>query len=152
MNALTVAQLKNHRQAIETRGLEAVREAYTDLSKNGYGYASWAEGVVNGTKLTGVAAMQFLRNSYYQNTCQILSNEKIIKIMEDMAKRTMDEYINIAENSSDKKLNRNLNFRETENIHKNAFEGNGLNLDNWTLHFPMSVICKKYGDAAVERM
>ena len=143
--SLTVEQLVRHRESLNGGGVEASRKVYADLKNNGYGYAGWAEGVVKGNTIVGSGAVIYLRESYSSANCKPLSNEKVRLIMEDMAKATLDKYIEIAESSPDKKLNRDLDYTEAEDIHREVFEKHGLNLDNWTPHLPMQLLHKSAG-------
>ncbi len=68
-----------------------------------------------------------------------------------MAKRTLDEYIKKAK-AAGGELSSDLNYEETRNIHKNVFDDNNLEMDNWTLDLPMELYRQKYGEAAQERV
>ncbi|MCA3239488.1 MAG: hypothetical protein ING32_15140, partial [Curvibacter sp.] len=151
-NAITTAQLQQYRQAIENGGASAAAQVYAELYAQGYNYAGWAEGVAKGNTITGLSALDFLKDSYFAATCNKLSDAQIDKIRADMAKRTLDEYIKIAENSPSGKLERDLTYKETKDVHKDAFEGNDLSLKNWTLDTPMEIIRQQHGDQVVENL
>jgi len=117
-NAITTAQLQQYRQAIENGGASAAAQVYAELYAQGYNYAGWAEGVARGNSITGLSALDFLKDSYFAATCKKLSDAQIDKIRADMAKRTLDEYIKIAENSPNGKLERDLTYKETKDVHQ----------------------------------
>ncbi len=116
-NAITTAQLQQYKQAIENGGASAAAQVYAELYAQGYNYAGWAEGVAKGNSITGLSALDFLKDSYFAATCNKLSDAQIDKIRSDMAARTLDEYIEISKQSGGE-LTRDLNYAETKEIHK----------------------------------
>jgi Ca2+-binding RTX toxin-like protein len=55
-------------------------------------------------------------------------------------------------NDSGGQVSRDVNFRETEIFHREAFEKNSLGLDNWTLNVPMEIVRQTQGDEAAEEL
>ena len=51
---LTLAQIKQLRDSVNTGGVNAARQVYRQLYDKGYNYAGWALGVANGDSITGV--------------------------------------------------------------------------------------------------
>ncbi|MDR1423178.1 MAG: hypothetical protein LBI92_01010 [Azoarcus sp.] len=150
--AITSEKLQDYRTAIETGGVGAVGQVYADLYAKGYNYTGWAEGVAKGNSITGLTALHYMGESYYDEHGTILSEAQVDKIRIDMALRTLDEYRRIAVNEGDGILTRDLNYRETKAVHEETFRDNHLSLDNWTLNTPMELIRQKYGDETVERL
>lgn len=148
---ISLGELQQYRKILDVGGVDAAGQVYKELYDKGYDYAGWAEGVAKGNKLTGWAALYFLGEAYYDDACQFISNEKIRKVKSDMAKRTLDEYIRVAQEEGGE-LTRDLKFDEVNDIHKEVFDKNGLEIDNWTLSLPMKVIREKHGEVFQERV
>ena len=83
--------------------------------------------------------------------CRNLTPQQIDKIRTDMADKTLEKYKEIADNNGGK-LDRDLTYKETKDIHERVFQDNGLGLDNWTINTPMEIIRERSGDEAVERL
>lgn len=100
-NPITVAQLEQYRQQIRSGGVDGAAQVYASLYAQGYNYAGWAGGVAEGNTLSGVGALSFIQGNTldYSGNPRGLTKEQMDKIRIDMAIRTIDEYINIAEGS-----------------------------------------------------
>lgn len=153
MNNLTSAQLLGYRDRINSGGVSGAREVYADLHDQGYGYAGWAEGVATGNTVTGQSALDFLNSTALLGmggeACRNLTTSQVDQIRTDMALGYINKLIDIADKNNGI-LNRDVNFRETADFHRAAFERNSLTLENWTLNTPMELIQQEKGDEAVE--
>ena len=152
---ITSAQLQSLQQSVQTGGVSAAAAAYSSLYARGYNYAGWAEGVARSDSLAGSAALKYLKETAIMgmggDQCKNLTSTQIDKIRTDMASETLKKYKEIADNNGGK-LNRDLTYKETRDIHEKVFQENGLSLDNWTLNTPMEIIGERSGEEAVERL
>jgi hypothetical protein len=149
---ITSQELLDYRKAIEKGGVAAVGQVYAELYAKGYNYAGWAEGVAKGNSLTGLVALHYMNESYYDEHGSLIPKAQVDKIRVDMALYTLDQYIYIAEHEGGGLLSRDLGYDETKNPHAKTFEENDLSLNNWTLNIPMELVRQKYGDEAVEEL
>ena len=115
MREVTTAQLRHYKEMIASGGVDAASRMYGELYGMGYNYAGWAEGVSRGNSITGLSAIDFLQDSYFSATCQYLTQDQVDQIRRDMAQRTLDEYIRIAE-ASGGTLSRDLRYEETKDL------------------------------------
>lgn len=154
-SSLSIEQLGSYKKRIVAGELEEAIKIYSELYSLGYNYAGWARGIATGATITGVAALDFLSASALLGIggaeCKYLPPEKIDRIRLNMAEGYVSALIDIAQ-SSGGKVSRDVSFRETSNFHSQAFLGNGLTINNWTLNVPMSLLGKTLGDAAVEKI
>ena len=152
---VTSAQLQSLQQSLQSGGAAAAADAYNWLYAQGYNYAGWAEGVARGDSFAGNAALKYLRETAIMgmggDQCRNLTPQQIDKIRTDMADKTLEKYKEIADNNGGK-LDRDLTYKETKDIHERVFQDNGLGLDNWTINTPMEIIRERSGDEAVERL
>ncbi|WP_421564455.1 calcium-binding protein, partial [Paracidovorax sp. MALMAid1276] len=152
---MTTFQLISYRDSIDVGGLGAALQMYEALYSQGYNYAGWAQGVATGTAITGQAALDYLGGTAMLglggDACRNLTQVQMDQIRVDMAKGYINTLIAIADGNDDV-LNRDVNFGETSDFHKIAFEKNNLSLDNWTLHTPMEILRLQKGQDAVEEM
>lgn len=152
---VTSAQLQSLQQSVKAGGAAAAADAYSSLYAQGYNYAGWAEGVARGNSFAGNAALKYLQETAIMgmggDQCRNLTPAQIDKIRTDMADKTLEKYKEIADNNEGK-LDRDLTYKETKDIHERVFQDNGLGLDNWTLDTPMEIIRERSGDEAVERL
>ena len=153
---VTIQELKAYRQNIENAGtlgkkLQAVIDMYSDMQAKGYTYAGWAKGVAAEDTITGKSAIQFMKNSavQYQNrdlNSWYSTDSEYIKF--DMAFGYLDTLI---KNTGEKGyVTRDPSFQEIRAFHKQAFEKNGLSIQNWTLEVPMQIIKNCYGGTAAQ--
>jgi hypothetical protein len=147
-------QLKAYKDQIAKGGVEAVRQVYQTLYDKGYNYAGWALGVATGNTITGQSALQFLQSTALlgldSKTCKDLSAVQIDQIRVKMADATLDKMIEVAKREGN--LSRELDYRETQEFHAQAFQASSLNINNWTLQAPMDLLGKVYGQAYVEQV
>ncbi|HFQ91740.1 MAG TPA: hypothetical protein ENK29_02535, partial [Chromatiales bacterium] len=150
---LTLAQIKQLRDSVNTGGVNAARQVYRQLYDKGYNYAGWALGVANGDSITGVSALNYLDASAMMglggDQCRNLSSAEIDKIRVDMATGYLDTLYQIAQKNGGT-VARDVKYKETRAFHQQGFVKNGLSLDNWTLNIPMEMIRREYGDQTVE--
>ena len=59
-NTLTLEQLQSFRHLLNAGN---VSQFYTLMRDNGYAYAGWAQGVVDGDTIAGLAALDYLNDS-----------------------------------------------------------------------------------------
>ncbi|WP_157768751.1 hypothetical protein [Paracidovorax avenae] len=83
------------------------------------------------------------------DACRNLTPAQIDSIRVDMSIGYINTLIDIAGRKNGI-VDRDVNFIETSNFHQQAFEKNGLTLENWTLNVPMEIIRREKGDKAVE--
>ena len=118
---ITSQELESYRDAINVGGVAAVGQVYADLYAQGYNYAGWAEGVAKGNSITGLSALHYMDESYYDEHGSILSDAWVDKIRVEMALRTLNEYIKIADKEGGGVLSRDLKYGETKAIHEDTF-------------------------------
>lgn len=130
-----------------------IGDFYDAMSNQGYGYAGWANGVAQGSSISGNSALHFLSGSAMMGIglelCKNLSPQVVDDVRRDMAQGYLNTLKNLA-NDSGGYVDRDVSARETENFHKKAFEENGLSIDNWTLKAPFDIIKMQKGESALE--
>jgi hypothetical protein len=62
---ITTQELQGYITTIETGGVGTVGQVYADLYAQGYNYAGWAQGVAEGSSITGLAALHYMNGSYF---------------------------------------------------------------------------------------
>ena len=166
LEALTSSQIKqyideindikriNKEEEIKAK-VEKACQIYDILNKRGYHYAGWGAGVARGDSITGVSALNFLKDTTIMGlsgeACRNLTSDKINLIRVDMAIGYLETLKNIADDSG-KIAVRDVNYKETQKFHEDAFKASNLTLDNWTLKTPMDLIQKTLGDEVVENV
>lgn len=149
---LSSTQLSQFVASMQNGSLAPV-DFYRYMQSQGYQYAGWAEGVATGNELAGIAAIDFLKKSAHDGVGGVpprdVTDQQIDAIRKDMAIGYAEALRKIAEKTNGV-LDRDVNFKETESFHKDAFEKNGLSIDNWTLKIPMDLIRETKGDSVVE--
>ncbi|RTL42127.1 MAG: hypothetical protein EKK49_01285, partial [Rhodocyclaceae bacterium] len=152
---ITVSDLEAYRGRISNGGVDGVHEVYNELQARGYEYAGWGDGVAKGDATTGLAAIDYLKetalNGSGTNQCRNLTDTEINKIRQDMAEGYVKTLIDIAKGNGGK-LNRDVTYDETRRFHEDAFKENGLGLDNWTLKIPLEIIEKEQGRDVAEKL
>ena len=150
----TLQQLNTYKNNIEAGGVNAAADFYSEMHSNGYGYAGWAQGVVNNNNTTGTSANGFLSGTAMMglggNECKSLTTAQSNSIKIDMAKGYVNALIENAEKNGGA-TTQDVNYEQTKDFHQIAFEKNGLSLENWTLSTPMDILRKRYGEEAVEK-
>ncbi len=152
---LYISDIDQYIENIKGGGVERARQIYDILNKQGYHYAGWAAGVAHGNTITGVSALNFLKDTSLTGlsgeACRNLTSDQIDKIRVDMAigyletlKKNAPAFSNI--------VIHDVNYKQTKEFHNKAFENSNLTLDNWTLETPMDLIQKTHGDEAVEEV
>ena len=153
--ALTTQQISQYITQIQNGGVEQARQVYDTLNAQGYNYAGWAAGVARGDSITGASALNFMQGTALMgmggDACRNLTQVQTDKIRVDMATGYLETLKGIAEESGNI-VTRDVNYKETEQFHKDAFVANNLTLDNWTLKTPIDLIRQNQGDAAVEKL
>ncbi len=127
---------------------------YSSLNDQGYAYANWAKGVVNGDTISGIAAIDYVKGTALMGlggpACQNLSPEAIQKIKLEMAKAYLEILATNAETSGGK-VTRDIRAGEVLGFHQTVLENNGLSIDNWMLTAPFAVLKQLGGDQLVEQ-
>lgn len=94
---LTTDQLKAYKERIDGGGLSEVRQVYAEMYAQGYNYAGWAGGVANGSSITGVSALEYLKGTALlgigADACKNLSDAQIDSIRLSMGKGYIDTLI-----------------------------------------------------------
>ena len=151
---MSITELTQYRTAMENGSMTPV-DFYNVMKANGYQYAGWAKGVATGMELAGIAAVDYLKNSARDGAGghppRTVTDQDIESVRRDMAIGYAKKLEDIA-NSKNGNLDRDVNFKETEDFHKTAFEKNGFTIDNWTLKIPMDLIRETQGEDAAERI
>jgi hypothetical protein len=73
---ISVTQLEQWQQLIETAGVDAAEQVYTEFYDMGYNYAGWANGVATGDLISGQAALEFIESTAAENGT-VLTPEQI---------------------------------------------------------------------------
>ncbi len=152
--ALTTQKISQYITQVQTGGVEQARQVYDSLNAQGYNYAGWAAGVARGDSITGLSALDYLQGTALMGlggeACRNLTQAQTDKIRVDMATSYLETLKGIADRSGGI-VKRDVGYRETQQFHKEAFEKNGLTLDNWTLKTPMDLLAQTKGEAYVEK-
>jgi len=152
--AISFEQLSKYRTQLES-GKMSIGEFYDSMESKGYHYASWAAGVARGDGISGVAALEYMKKTSIEGVGgepgRKLNDADVESVRKSMAMGYLKTVETIAQKNGGT-LNRDVNFQETENFHRKAFEDNHLKIDNWTLKIPMDLIKKTQGEPAVEKL
>jgi len=80
-NPITLTQLQNLQDTINSEGVDAAVRAYAFLNEQGYGYGGWARGVAAGDSISGQSALSYLQGTALMGiggeACRNLSQEHI---------------------------------------------------------------------------
>ena len=130
-----------------------ISDFYDQMSDAGYHYAEWANGVVKTDTLAGISAVDYLTGSAMMGLgmqeCRNLGDSQLQSIKSDMAKAYLYLMVDKA-NKQGGFVNADLNKDEVYNIHKEVFEKNHIDIQDWTLDAPFKIIEKLYGKDTVE--
>lgn len=152
-NPVSSAQLAQYKTQLET-GKISPGEFYDSMESQGYHYAGWGASVARGDGISGVAALDYMKTTAIEGagskSCRNLTDNEVDDVRKAMAMGYLRTLQEIAQKNGGT-LTRDVNFRETEDFHRKAFEANHLKIDNWTLKTPMDLIKKTEGEAAVEK-
>ena len=81
---LYISDIDQYIENIKGGGVEHARQIYDILNKQGYHYAGWAAGVARGNTITGVSALNFLKDTSLiglsGEACRNLTSAQIDKI------------------------------------------------------------------------
>lgn len=151
---LSAAQISQLIANVNAGGVAQARAAYEQLKGLGYGYAGWASGVATGDTIVGQTALDYLQGTALMglggDACRNLTPAQIDAIRVDMAKGYLQSLLaNAAANGGT--TSNDVTFRQAQDFHQDAFNRNGLGLDNWTLKVPMDLLRDAKGDAWVEQ-
>ena len=136
-----LAQLQQALGALSpAQGSNAVANAlsgiYSSLQNAGFQYAGWANGVNNADTIAGIAALQYLNSAALMGLgaeqCQNLSPQAMDALKIDMAKEYLKALDQIAKDNGGI-ADRDIKAEETWDIHKTAYDKNGLAISAWTL-------------------
>ncbi|BBB67689.1 hypothetical protein UNDYM_3436 [Undibacterium sp. YM2] len=144
-NSISSKELLQYRNALDSGQMTTV-QFYQNMLKKGYMYAGWAGGVAAGDEFAGIAALDYLKKSAADGAgghpSKVVTDNDIANIRRDMAYAYLTAMEKIASEGNGI-ANRDVNFFETEDFHKEVFEKNGFSIDNWTLKIPMDLIKKQ---------
>lgn len=147
---ISQAQLNGY-QDLVTGG--KIGEFYDIMNSQRYKYAGWANGVAQGSSISGNSALDFLAGTAMVGiggaACRNLSRNTIDSVRKDMAQGYLDTRKDIAA-ESDGYLSRDVNAKEVYDFHEVAFNESGLTIDNWTLKVPFDIIKNKKGEQGLE--
>lgn len=150
---LTTEQIHQLKDLVQNGDVQTVIEVYKGLQAQGYEYAGWARGVAATDSITGMAAMDYLSATAMMgvngNDGVTLTPAQADKIRKDMSIAYLDALEAIALDNRGV-VERDVNFQETRDFHKDVFEENGLAIQNWTLEEPMALLKELAGEAEVE--
>lgn len=137
--SLTTQQITTYIDRVNNGGLPQVLQVYDELYARGYNYAGWAAGVARGDTITGQSALKFLKDSavlgWSGGEGLNLSPEQIDRVRVAMSLGYLETLVGISGQTNGITA-RDVNFKETEKFHADAFEANNLSISNWTSRSP----------------
>jgi hypothetical protein len=142
-NTLTVSQLQSLTNQLATTSPGAsnfqsiVSNVYTQLSQNGYGYATLAEGVITCSTLSGNIAQNFI-SGYASSQGTTLTNTQTQKIELDLANQYVDTLTGMAVATGT--VSTDITYSQALQFHTSVFENDGLSENAWTLTAPGEVL------------
>lgn len=130
-----------------------VKQFYAALEARGYAYANWAHGVAAGMGMDGHGATDYLRGTALMGISspifQILNPTQIKKLRFDLAKAYLRLLNRLVRNGGMATVARDLDASEAQQVHAEGLQRNGLAIENWNLHFPLQVLRRLRGEAAL---
>ncbi|VEF00713.1 Uncharacterised protein [Neisseria canis] len=143
---ITQQDINNYKDQINKNGVGGAISVYQSLQSKGYTYAGWAGGVASGKTVTGQAALNFMAAS----SGKTFSESQLNNIRIDMANSYLNTLVKNIERDGGKTTS-DISFEQMRDFHKNVFKDHGLNINNWTLEHPMSLVGKYAGKKAQEK-
>lgn len=148
----TTKQLQGFITSIEKNGVNGAIDFYDDAYSKDYKYAGWGRGVAKNDTVTGKSATDYMVQSAKEGVgskpSKYLTTTDINNIKQDMALGYANALLDNARKTGFTR--QDVDYEQTRAFHIEAFEANGLSIDNWTLEIPMKVIEGFEGKDAVE--
>ncbi len=121
----------------EFKKIQKSEVIYDYLESEGSKYAVIANGLIKEQSLSGKVASNFIDTELEKNG---INESKIIldKLKLDLAEETILTFI--SRSDSDGVIKGDLTSQETQRIHYNAFERNGISRYGWTLTIPYQIL------------
>ncbi|MEX6154399.1 hypothetical protein AB6G46_15540 [Providencia hangzhouensis] len=121
----------------EFKKIQKSEVIYDYLESEGSKYAVIANGLIKEKSLSGKVASNFIDTELKKNG---INESKIIldKLKLDLAEDTLLTFI--SRSDSDGVIRGDLTSQETQHIHHNAFERNGISRYGWTLTIPYQIL------------
>lgn len=135
---LSQADLDSARLLLESSGPSA---AYDFLAKQGYTYATLANGVARSNSIAGVVAISFM-NVTAARVGVPISSVDVDRILNEMA----SGYISALSSKVDQVsgvLVEDISYKDAWAFHEEVFVRNGLTVDAWTLNSVLKVITEE---------
>jgi hypothetical protein len=101
---------------------------YSVLKRDGYNYATLANGVVTGTSMSGAAAMNFMRLTARESGRSIDENQIFYAMVDGYLGALSRQLV------SQGVINRDINHQEAWELHNKVFSKFGISPDAWTLN------------------
>ncbi len=129
-------------------------QLYAALEARGYGYADWASGVAASMDKTSDRGVgDYLRGTALMGIgspiCQVLTPTQARKLRFDLAKSYLRQLGRLARAHPEGWIERDLDADEADRVHAEGLQRNGLSVENWNLHFPLQVLRRLGGEAAM---
>ncbi len=148
---LLPADLLTFNQILITGGTKAL---YAAIAARGYGYANWAGGVAYNMGMATTASADYLRGTALLAIAspifRILRPPQVDKLRIDIAKSYLRLLQRIMRKDESAQVNRDIALDELCALYVEGLERNGLCVENWNLHFPLMILKRRSGSAALE--
>ena len=148
---LLPADLLTFNQILITGGTKAL---YAAIAARGYGYANWAAGVAYNMGMATTASADYLRGTALLAIAspifRILRPQQVDKLRIDIAKSYLRLLQRIMRKDESVQVNRDIALDELCALYVEGLERNGLSVENWNLHFPLMILKRRSGAAALE--
>ncbi len=149
--ALLPADLLTFNQILITGGTKAL---YSAIAAKGYGYANWAGGVAYNMGMPTTASADYLRGTALLALAspifRILRPAQVDKLRLDIAKSYLRLLQRIMRSGESAQIDRDITLDELCGLYLEGLERNGLSVENWNLHFPLMILKRRSGTAALQ--
>jgi len=132
---ITQTDLDNAQTLLNQGGPSAM---YEYLAGFGDRYSVLAQGVLDGSTLSGQAALEFMQHTAEQQG-RTLTEAEINNIRTEMATGYLQTLQGILNNSNDGLITREIDAKEAWAFHNKVFTDNNLGPDAWTLNTPFKL-------------
>jgi hypothetical protein len=149
---LLPADLLTLNQLLMTGGTKGL---YTSLASRGYSYAHWAGGVAYAMGMPTIASADYVRGTALLAIAspifRMLRPAQVDKLRFDIAKAYLRTLHRIMRGHKMACVDRDLTVSELCELYSDGLERNGLSVENWNLHFPLTILRRLSGaDALAE--